>query len=145
MNADEHRELGKELFNRTWELMELEPRTVEQEDELIYTAHASRYHWSRAGGPEHAARGEWQCSRVYAVLGRGEPALRHARRCLEICQANGIGDWDLAFAYEALSRAHRVAGDDAEAERYKELAARAGEAIGDPEDREHLEKDLATL
>ena len=145
MNADEHRELGKELFNRTWELMELEPRTVEQEDELIYTAHASRYHWSRAGGPEHAARGEWQCSRVYAVLGRGEPALRHARRCLEICQANGIGDWDLAFAYEALSRAHRVAGDDAEAERYKELAARAGEAIGDREDREHLEKDLATL
>jgi hypothetical protein len=145
VNADEHRELGKELFNRTWELMELEPRTVEQEDELIYTAHASRYHWSRAGGPEHAARGEWQCSRVYAVLGRGEPALRHARRCLEICQASGIADWDLAFAYEALSRAHRVAGDDAGAERYKELAARAGEAIGDPEDREHLEKDLATL
>jgi hypothetical protein len=145
VNADEHRELGKELFNRTWELMELEPRTVEQEDELIYTAHASRYHWSRAGGPEHAARGEWQCSRVYAVLGRGEPALRHARRCLEICQANGIADWDLAFAYEALSRAHRVAGDDARAQRYKELAARAGEAIGDPEDREHLEKDLATL
>jgi hypothetical protein len=145
VNADEHRELGKELFNRTWELMELEPRTVEQEDELIYTAHASRYHWSRAGGPEHAARGEWQCSRVYAVLGRGEPALRHARRCLEICQANGIADWDLAFAYEALSRAHRVAGGDARAQRYKELAARAGEAIGDPEDREHLEKDLATL
>jgi hypothetical protein len=145
VNADEHRELGKELFNRTWELLELEPRTVEQEDELIYTAHASRYHWSRAGGPEHAARGEWQCSRVYAVLGRGEPALRHARRCLEICQANGIADWDLAFAYEALSRAHRVAGGDARAQRYKELAARAGEAIGDPEDREHLEKDLATL
>ena len=82
---------------------------------------------------------------MHAVLGRGEPALRHARRCLEICQASGIADWDLAFAYEALSRAHRVAGDDAGAERYKELAARAGEAIGDPEDREHLEKDLATL
>ena len=145
MNADEHRELGKELFNRTWELVELESRTLEQEDELIHTAHASRYHWSRAGGPEHAARGEWQCSRVYAVLGRGEPALHHARRCLEICEANGIGDWDLAFAYEALSRAHRVSGDDPGAERFKELAARAGEEIADPEDREILEKDLATL
>jgi hypothetical protein len=145
MNADEHRELGKELFNRTWTLMELEDRTPEQDDELVYTAHASRYHWSRVGGPEHAARGEWQCSRVHTLLGRSEPALHHAARCLEICEANEIGDWDLAYAYEGLSRAHRVAGDAAEAERYRELAARAGEAIADPEDREIFDNDFATL
>jgi hypothetical protein len=145
VTPDEHRELGKELFNSTWTLMELESRTPEQDDELVYTAHASRYHWSRVGRPEHAARGEWQCSRVYAVLGRGEPAVHHATRCLEICEANGIGDWDLAFAYEALSRAHRVAGDDAEAERFKALAAEAGAAIADPEDRESFDSDYATL
>jgi hypothetical protein len=145
MTPEEHRELGKELFNRAWTLMELERRAPDEDDELVYTAHASRYHWSRVGGPEHAARGEWQCSRVYAVLGRGEPAVHHATRCLEICRENGIGDWDLAFAYEALSRAHRVSGDDAEAERYKALAVVAGEAIADAEDREILEKDLATL
>ena len=145
MSAEEHRELGRELFNRTWELMELESRTPEDDNELVYTAHASRYHWSRIGSPEHAARGEWQCSRVYAVLGRGEPAIHHATRCLEICQSSGIGDWDLAFAYEALSRAHRVAGEAAAAERYKALAAEAGEAIADPEDRKILANDLATL
>jgi len=145
MTSEEHRELGKELFNRTWTLIELETRTREQDDELVYTAHASRYHWSRVGGPEHAARGERQCSRAYVVLGRGEPAIHHATRCLEICEANRIGDWDLAFAYEALARSHRVAGKSDEAERYKALAAEAGAAIADPEDREHFDHDFATL
>ena len=147
MNADEHRELGKELFNRTWELMELEPRTVEQEDELIYTAHASRYHWSRAGGPEHAARGEWQCSRVYAVLGRGEPAVWHAKRCLAYIEAAGddVDVWDAAAAYEALSRAYAVAGDRVAAADWKSRAVAATAAIADPDERGVIENDIATL
>jgi len=145
MTPEQHAELGKELFNRTWILMELESRTAEQDDELVHTAHASRYHWSRVGGPEHAARGEWQCSRAYVVLGRGEPAIHHATRCLEICETNGIGDWDIAFAYEALARAHGLAGKSGEAAHYKALAAEAGKAIADREDREHFDHDFATL
>ena len=35
-----------------------------------------------------------------------------ARRVLEICEGNGIRDWDLAYAFEALARASRVAGDE---------------------------------
>jgi hypothetical protein len=112
---------------------------------MIHTAHASRFHWGEVGGPEHRARGEWQCSRVYSVLGRDEPAIHHARRCLEICQEHAIGDWDLAFAYEALARAHAVAGDRDEADRYKELARGAGNAIADTEDREVFDADFATL
>jgi hypothetical protein len=104
----DHSRLGVDLFNHVWTLIETADRTAAQTDEMIHAAHASRYHWWRAdAGPEHLARGEWQCSRVYAVLGRGEPALWHARRCLEMCEANGIGDWDLAFAYEALARLAR--------------------------------------
>jgi hypothetical protein len=79
------------------------------------------------------------------VLGRGEPAVHHAERCLELCRQHGIGDWDLAFAYEALARAHAVAGGEAEAARYKQLAREAGDAIADPEDRELFEDDYATL
>ena len=45
-------------------------------------ARASRFHWGEVGEPVNRVRGEWQCSRVYAVLGRAEPALWHARRCL---------------------------------------------------------------
>jgi hypothetical protein len=114
---------------------------------MLHAAHASRYHWSEAPecGPENLARGEWQVSRVYAVLGRGEPAVWHAQRCLDHCEANGIGDWDLAYAYEALARAHVVAGDANEGGRFKQLAREAGDRIVDREDREHFDEDYLTL
>ena len=95
--------------------------------------------------PNHLARGEWQCSRVYAVLRRAEPALWHARRVLEICEANGIGDWDLAYAYEALARATRVAGDDSATERWLAKARAAGDAIAEADDRDLLLGDLQTM
>jgi hypothetical protein len=71
---------------------------------MLHMAHASRYHWEQVGTPANLARGEWLCSRVYAVLGRPEPALHHARRVVQICERNGIGDWDLAFSHEAVAR-----------------------------------------
>lgn len=105
----DHRQLGADLYNHTWTLLEKENRTRADDDELLSAAHASAYHWSRAGaGPEHAARSQWQISRVNAVLGRSAAAVYHAERCLEHCTENGVGDWDLASAYEALPRAHRV-------------------------------------
>ena len=76
---------------------------------MIHCAHASAYHWLQVGTPANRARSEWQCSRVHAILGHVEPALRHARRCLEIVEANPdeMEDWDLPAAYEALgARAH---------------------------------------
>jgi len=91
------------------------------------------------------ARGEWQVSRVYAVLGRAEPALHHARRCLALCGEHGIGGFDLAFAHEALARAHALAGDAAAARRELEQAREAGRAIAGQDDREWLEKNLETI
>jgi hypothetical protein len=122
-------------------------KSREDDDRMLHAAHASPYHWGEAPEcrPENLARGDWQVSRVYAMLGRGEPAVWHARRCLDHCEANGIGDWDLAFAYEALARAHGVAGDKGEAGRFKQLARQAGDRIADPEDREHFDEDYLTL
>lgn len=147
LSAQQHRQLGVDLFNFVWTLLEKPNRTPDEIDTMIHAAHASRHHWSLAAdaGPAHDARGEWQCSRVYAVLGRAEPALWHARRCLAICEANGIGDWDIAFAFEALARASRVAGDAPGSERWLARARGAATAIRDPEDRELLLRDLATI
>jgi hypothetical protein len=141
--ALDHRQLGVDLFNEVWRLLD----SREDDDRLLHAAHASRFHWGEAPEckPENLARGEWQVSRVYTVLGRGEPAIWHAHRCLEHCKRNGIGDWDLAYAYEALARAHVVAGDDAEAAAWKAKASEAGDLIADPEDREHFEGDFSTL
>jgi DNA-binding transcriptional MerR regulator len=139
----DERQLAADLFNGVWTLLETEDRTLSQDDRMLHTAHASRYHWEQVGGPRHLARGEWLCSRVYAVLGRAEPALYHAGRALDLCEEHGIGDWDLAFAHEALARATAVAGD-VEATR-RHLADARSTPIADAADRELLENDLASI
>ncbi len=140
-----HRQLGVDLFNEVWRLIE----SREDDERMLHAAHASAYHWSLAPEcePKNRARSEWQVSRVYTVLGRSEPALHHAQRCLEICREHpdDMEDWDLPFAYEALVRAHRLAGLDEEARRCEEKARELGEQIADPEDREHFEEALAEL
>ena len=140
------RQLGVDLFNHTWTLLERPNRSPEEDDEMLNASHASRWHWSQASTEaKYQARGEWQLARVYAVLGRGEPAIYHAQRCLAWCEGGEVEDWDVAFAYEALARAYGVAGMGDEAGWNKRLAREHGDAIADPEDREHFDEDYATL
>jgi hypothetical protein len=144
----DHGAIGIELFNRTWTLMDQQTRTVEEDDAMLHMAHASAHHWRSEGTgatPNNLARSEWQVSRVYTVLGRPEPAGYHARRCLQICQDNGIGDWDIAYAYEALARAAGIGGDAEAARSWSEQAYAAAEQIAEDEDRQHLLADLETL
>jgi DNA-binding transcriptional MerR regulator len=142
-----HRALGAGLFNRSWDLLAIEHRTPAQDDELVDTAHASAWHWRHVGNAANLARGHWMCSRVYAVLGRGEAAVHHARRANEVLAAGGDGieDWDGAAAAEAMARALAVSGDLAGAAEWKARATVALEAVADPEDRAVVEGDLATL
>jgi DNA-binding transcriptional MerR regulator len=146
-SVTDSRLLAAQLFNETWRLLELEGRRREDDDRMIHTAHASRYHWGQVPGvaPAQLARGEWQVSRVYAVLGRPEPALHHARRVLDHCQENGIGDWDLAFAYEALARAHAAAADADQARHYTDQALTVAKDITEDGEREIVLADLETI
>jgi hypothetical protein len=145
LDAAKERALAVGLFNRTWDLLDTAGRTGEQDDEMIHGAHASRYHWGQVGEPVNLARGEWQCSRVYAMLGRPEPALWHARRSLEICERHGIGDFDLAFAYEALARASALSGDRDAASAELDRARAAAAGIADADDRETFLQELGTV
>jgi len=144
-SKEEHRKFAVSLFNLTWSLLDKKDRTVEENDKMVHAAHASRYHWGEIGAPLEFERGEWQISRVYSVLGRSEPALFHAKRCLDICKKNNIGDFDIAFAYEAMARAHSVAGDKAECEKYLQLATQVGENIKKKEDKDYFLSELKTI
>jgi hypothetical protein len=139
------RQMAADLFNHTWELLEMPGRTPLQDDEMIHAAHASRYHWGEVGEPANLARGEWQCSRVYATLRRAEPALWHARRCLAFCEEHGLADWDIAAAREAMARASLVAGDETAAREWLARARVSCADIADEEDRRIIESDLETL
>lgn len=140
-----HKKLAVDLFNLVWSLMDKKERTKEEDDKMVHAVHASRFHWGEIGKPVHFERGEWQISRVYAVLNRPQPALYHAKRCLEICKENNIGDWDIAFAYEAMARAYAVAGEKTESEKYMKLAKEAGEQIKEKEDKDLFISDLKTV
>ncbi len=145
MDLLEERRLASELFNYVWALLDTADRTPEQDAAMIHAAHASRWHWGRVGGPEQQAVGEWQCSRVYAALGRPEPALFHARRCLEISAVDGVDPFVEASAHEAMARALAIAGDMDGARAERNAAYALAVDLEDDDDRGVIEGDLGTL
>ena len=139
------RKAAVDLFNYTWTLLEKPDRTERESDLMIHATHASRFFWEEIGEPLNHARGEWQVARVYAVLARPEPALFHARRCLQIVEEHGLGDFDLACGYEALARAHAVAGELEAARRYEREGREAARRIEDADERDVVLGDLDSL
>lgn len=145
INRRTHQKIGADLFNYTWSLLDRKRRTREENDEMIHAAHASRYHWGHAGRPLNISIGEWQISRVYAALGRAEPALYHGRRALEIARRNHLGRFYVAYGYEAVARAAAVAGIRDERNRCLREAQRTAATVRDRDDRRMLLEDLATI
>lgn len=144
LDPETSRALAVGLYNRVWQLLDTDERTDEQDDEMVDAAYASRYHWGTVGTPENFAIGEWQLSRVYCVLGRGEPAQHHAGRCLSLVEQNSLAPWLLGSAYEAMARAASVAEDPAAAS-WRARAVAQLEQIDDPDDREVVARDVASL
>lgn len=145
LSKAQHRKIGADAFNYTWSLLDRKRRTKEEDDEMLNAAHASRYHWGHAGTALNRSIADWQISRVYAVLGRAEPALFHAQRSLEVARKARLGRFYLAYAYEALARASLVAGDRRKCARCTKEARRLGAKVRDRDDRRMLFEDLDAL
>lgn len=146
LDAAAHRRIAVDLFNGTWALIDKAARTPEEVDKMIHMAHASRLHWELAGGtPTNLAVGEWQIARVYSVLGRAEPALHHARRCLEINTQAGASGFFLGSAHEGMTRAFQVTGDLEAAREHYRIASEICAALPDKEDQQVLESDLGSI
>ena len=141
-NELDHKAIAIETFNATWDLLDKDMRTAEENDMMVHAAPTSRYHWGQVGGPTEFERGDWQLSRVYASLGKGSEALHYAKHTLNTCLENEIGDFDLAFAYEAMARAYAVNGNWTEADKYVQMAKTAAEKIEKKADREYFLSEL---
>lgn len=139
---DMHRKMAIDTFNFTWTLLVKKDRTPEDDESMLQAAYASRYHWGEVGTPINYERGDWQISRVYAVLGNAHEAVRYGQLCLDRCLAEKIGDFDLAYAYESLMRGWLVAGDSERAAEYEHLAREAAARIAKPGDRTWFLKEL---
>jgi tetratricopeptide (TPR) repeat protein len=108
-----HRQLAVSCFNKVWDLLEKENRTANQNEEMANLCHSSFWHWTQVEEhtPTNLSIGYWQLSRVYAVIGQGETALKYAEKCIDVSNSSELKPFYKAYAYEAAARAYKVLND----------------------------------
>jgi len=141
--SEAHAHFSRTVNGEVWGYLEKSERSPEDNEQMVYAAFASAYHWLHAGNPLNQQRAEWLISHVLALTGQPESALLHARRCLELTQAHPdlMQDFDRAYAYESMARALALASSP-EAPHYRQLAEQAGNAIQDAEDQKFFWSDF---
>lgn len=141
-DADWHRRQGVEANNTAFALLAAR-RTPESDEDLLRTAYAAAYHWQRSPSarPENEARASYVIARALLATGQPDAALRASERCLATCRANGLADFDLAYAHEARARSLRALGRLDEARQSWREAVSV--PISDAEDEAILRADFA--
>lgn len=140
--ASAHKHFGIRYNNLVWKLLDKPDRTQADDDTMIHMAHTSHLHWKEVGQPENWVRGHWMISHVYTVLNEPKQAMKYAQSAFSLCQEHQIGDFDLAYVYEALARAAACHHDNALFLKYWTLANIEGEKIIDPEDKKLFTADF---
>ena len=145
--AAAHKYYSANCFNKAWDLIDKEQRTPEEDEQMIRLNQASHYHWTQR--PDYsntsASIGYWQTSRIYAILGQAENAMRYGQLCLQVSQEGGTPPFYLGYAYEALARAAAVAGNRQDMNGYLDKARAAAEEVQEADDRQVLLDDLHTI
>jgi hypothetical protein len=145
LSQDAERQLARQLFNRTWELIDTRDRTDEQDQMMLVTACAAYLHWDAVGSEENRAIANWQIAHVASLLGYGDLALSHATSALGRVLAARLPAWLHASALEGLARAHAAAGNQAERDLYLKQAIEAVAAVVDAEERRLISAQIATV
>jgi hypothetical protein len=140
-----HRTFAPKAFNETWSLLDIDEPTREEEEDMLSSAFAQRYHWYAVGTPRNRAIADWQISRVAAVLGYADLASRFGERSLAVCIDNDLDAFVTGFAHEAIARAAAEVDDVETFTEHLEAAKQKLAEIEDPEDREVLEADLTEM
>ncbi len=136
---DLNRWFAVELNNGTWDLIdnglsEHSPRS--EQDQALYAAYASTYHWLLAGTVANHGRGEHLIATVAVATGLLDEAGRHADRYAQLIAEHpaAFADWDRAFAAEAVARVASRRGSP-DAAKLKAEAQRLAEEVEHPEER----------
>lgn len=140
-----HRHFSAQCFNAAWDLIDKPSRTEDERAQMLACAMASLWHWMQRpdATPRNLSIGYWQVSRVFSLLGFGEPARWYARLCLE--NSRQEPPFYLGYAYESLARASAVCGQTDEAQRSLFEAQRLAESVEEEAERQQLLSDLKTI
>jgi hypothetical protein len=136
-----HRWFAVEFNNRAWDLVEKAQRSADETEEMIHAAHAACLHWSAVGSAVNQLRAQCLLATVYATAGLGAAAVRHAEKCLKLCEDAGDAatTFDKATALGCASIAYACAGPLERAREIYGQANQVAEAL-DQEDRPVFDK-----
>lgn len=140
----DHRQMAKDLWSRTWELLEKPDRTEDEVAELAEAAFASRWHWRQAGTGVHAQRGEWMLGRMWCEVGVPQAASWHLKRTEALTDAHKseLQDFDFAFVIALRARVAAISGDLKTAASEYAAAEGFGRSLADAEDRDEFARQL---
>jgi hypothetical protein len=136
--------MAKDLWSRTWELLEKPDRTEDEVAELAEAAFASRWHWRQAGTGVHAQRGEWMLGRMWCEVGVPQAASWHLKRTEALTDAHKseLQDFDFAFVIALRARVAAISGDLKTAASEYAAAEGFGRSLADAEDRDEFARQL---
>ena len=105
------------------------------------------WHWTQREDctPQTMSVGYWQASRIFAILGRAEAAQRYAELCLRYSEQEPEKPFFLGYAYEALARAEKLAGNSSKAREHAAKGLRLAGKVTDPAEQKYLLADLEGL
>jgi hypothetical protein len=141
----EHLDLAKTTFNKTWEYLDRDDRTEDDDREMLAHAAASWHHWRQVGSPQNRSVSDWQMSRVLAVLGAVDLARSFGDACLATAVDADLGGFYVAMGHEAIARAAMLAGDNAAKDKHVAAAREILATLTDQEELDIVAADLATI
>ena len=144
MNNNNHHYMAIEMNNQIWSLLDKKDRSEQDDIRMINYAKASLYHWRKSDKYSivNEQRGQWLISHVYAILGKSDEALSYAKETLDITEDNNLKDFDLAYAYETMARAHSISNNQNESKEWYKKVKIAGDLIEGEKDKEYFLLDL---
>jgi hypothetical protein len=142
--AEAHQEFAVQTNGRVWELLGKEDRSQQEDDEMLYAAYGSCYHWGKAGTGVNQQRGEYMIAKAYINLNNPVEAQRHANRVLQLTEAykDELKDFDFAYAYEIMARSLAINRDMEGARKYHQMSREARDEIANAEDKKWFDGDF---
>ena len=142
-----HKYFAKECFNKAWDFIDMPNRSSDENDEMLQLCLASLWHWTQRedSTTTNLSVGYWQVSRVFTLLKQADNARHYAELSLQAALGEGVEPFYRGYAHEAFARAEMVAMNKHEMETHLAQAQQIAASLKDPEEKQQLLKDLATI
>jgi hypothetical protein len=139
-----HKRFAAAANNRAWDLS-VQNRNAAEDEEMLNAAHASAWHWTKAGTELNRMRATMLLAEVHALLGMGQSALEHAEKMRAYFLGVNPPDWEVAFVHVVHAHAAAAAGETEKHRASYGLALAALEAVSNDKERGILASTLALV